>query len=73
MNFEHVPPKGRMLKIRKKIAWFYWFLLSVSGILLWITPLGRVFKIRDIFMHDFVEFSTSIRGLIKWVTPLGVR
>ena len=37
----------------------------------WVTPLGRVFKIRKKVVHDFVEFSTSKRGMIKWVTPLG--
>ena len=28
-------------------------LLSVSGMLLWVTPLGRVFKIHNIFLHGF--------------------
>ena len=28
-------------------------LLSVSGMLLWVTPLGRVFKIHNIFLHCF--------------------
>ena len=73
MNFEHVPQKVGCSKSEKKSHSFIVFLLSVGGILLWVTPLGRVFKIRDIFMHDFVEFSTSINYMVKWVTPLGVR
>ena len=28
-------------------------LLSVSGMLLWVTSLGRVFKIHNIFLHGF--------------------
>ena len=50
------------------------YILQVDkGCIKWVTPLGRVFKIRKKVVHDFVEFSTSKRGMIKWVTPLGVR
>ena len=38
-----------------------------------LTPLGRVFKIQNIFLHDFIGFLTSINYMDKWVTPLGVR
>ena len=37
----------------------------------WVTPLGRVFKIHNIFLHYFIEFLTSINYMDKWVTPLG--
>ncbi len=39
----------------------------------WGTPLGRVFKIHNIFLHYFIGFLTSINYMDKWVTPLGVR
>ena len=39
--------------------------------LLWVTSLGRVSKIHDIFPHEFIGFLTSIKGMVKWVTPLG--
>ena len=39
----------------------------------WVTPLGRVFKIRNVFLHYFIGFLTSINYMDKWVTPLGVR
>ena len=35
------------------------------------TPLGRVFKIHNIFLHYFIGFLTSINYMDKWVTPLG--
>ena len=38
-----------------------------------LTPLGRMFKIHNIFLHDFIGFLTSINYMDKWVTPLGVR
>ncbi len=38
----------------------------------WVTPLGRVFKIHNIFLHYFIEFLTSINYMDKWVTPNGV-
>ena len=38
-----------------------------------LTPLGRVFKIHNIFLHYFIGFLTSINYMDKWVTPLGVR
>ena len=45
--------------------------MSINYMDKWVTPLGRVFKIRKKVVHDFVELSTLKRGLIKWVTPLG--
>ena len=39
----------------------------------WGTPLGRVFKIHDIFDTVSSDFLTSINYMDKWVTPLGVR
>ena len=39
--------------------------------LLWVTPLGRVFKIYNIFLHYFIGFLKSINYMDKWVTPLG--
>ena len=38
----------------------------------WVTPLGRVFKIHNIFPHYFIGFLTSINYMDKWVTPNGV-
>ena len=38
----------------------------------WVTPLGRVFKIHNIFLHYFIGFLTSINYMDKWVTPNGV-
>ena len=37
----------------------------------WGTPLGRVFKIHDIFDTVSSDFLTSINYMDKWVTPLG--
>ena len=48
-------------------------LTNVNGILLRVTPLGRVFKIHDFFRHYFIGFLTPINYMDKWVTPLGVR
>ena len=36
------------------------------------TPLGRVFKIHNIFLHYFIGFLTSINYMDKWGTPLGM-
>ena len=36
-------------------------------------PLGRVFKIHDFFLHDFIGCLLSVSSMVKWVTPLGVR
>ena len=38
---------------------------------IWGTPLGRVFKIHDFFLHYFIGFLTLINYIDKWVTPLG--
>ena len=45
-------------------------LLSIGGGK-WISLLGRVFKIHNIFLHYFIGFLTSINYMDKWVTPLG--
>ena len=37
----------------------------------WVTPLGKVFQIHNIFLHGFIGFLTSINYMAKWVTPLG--
>ena len=37
----------------------------------WVTPLGRVFKIHDFFLHDFIGCLLSVSGMLLWVTPLG--
>ena len=39
----------------------------------WVTPLGRVFKIHNIFMHGFIGCLLLVSGMLLWVTPLGVR
>ena len=39
----------------------------------WVTPLGRVFKIHNIFYARFCSILMSISSMVKWVTPLGVR
>ena len=45
---------GRVFKIHDFfLHGFIGCLLSVSGMLLWVTPLGRVFKIYNIFPHGF--------------------
>ncbi len=38
-----------------------------------LTPLGRVFKIHDFFLHGFIGCLLSVSGMLLWVTPLGVR
>ena len=35
-------------------------------------PLGRVFKIHDFFLHDFIGCLLSVSGMLLWVTPNGV-
>ena len=37
----------------------------------WGTPLGRVFKIHDFFLHGFIGCLLSVSGMLLWVTPLG--
>ena len=37
----------------------------------WVTPLGWVFKIHNIFDTVSSDFLTSINYMDKWVTPLG--
>ena len=62
---------GRVFKIRQ---YSHAILCKINGISrASLTPLGRVFKIHDIFLHDFIGFLTSINYMDKWVTPLGVR
>ncbi len=34
-------------------------------------PFGRVFKIHDFFLHDFIGCLLSVSGMLLWVTPLG--
>ena len=40
----------------QKLCTIYRFLTSIRGMIKWVTPLGRVFKIHEFFRHDFVGF-----------------
>ena len=56
---------------------FIGFMTSIRDMVKWVTPLGRVFKIHNIFLHYFsawfCRILMSISSMVKWVTPLGVR
>ena len=48
-----VAPSSRVFKIRKKVVYdFVEFSTSKRGMIKWVTPLGRVFKIHLKFPHE---------------------
>ena len=51
---------------------FVEFSTSIRGLIKWVTPLGRVFKIGKRLCKILSVFVVD-KGMIKWVTPLGVR
>ena len=51
-----VPPLGQVFKIGKRLCKILSFFVVDKGMIKWATPLGRVFKIYNIFPHGFEGF-----------------
>ena len=60
-------------KIDKRLCKILSVFVVDKGMIKWVTPLGRVFKIHNVFLHDFIGCLLSVSGMLLWVTPLGVR
>ena len=54
--FNGLPLTVGCSKSAKSRAQFYRFLTSIRGMIKWVTPLGRVFKIYDFFSMVLMMF-----------------